>query len=376
MHLALWAAMVIIAVCVLEGRPRPGVTGVRLAVTVALAGCLVTLIVAVVSRAPGKSPTAVAAVPLLLGVSGNVLAFFQPSGLMEIPVSAAVGMLFARLPPRQALVLAAPLTAAIAFITGDVAFAHFSILAGLAAALLCVTLGGSCVLARQARLGQDRTELLLAELEDSREAEARAAAVAERGRIARELHDVLAQSLSALAIQLEGARKLAERDQADPALRQLIVRSGELTREGLTGARQAVAALRGEDLPTVDQLTALVGRCRHDLALPITFSVDGQPRQLSPTENLALYRGTQEALTNAARYAAGSPTTVLLRYAPRATTLTVTDQGSDATAPTTEAWTGGGNGLRGIRERIERVGGRTWAGPAGQGWTVEMEIPA
>ncbi len=387
LHLVLWVVMGLITVSVLQDRPRPGVTGVRLGITLALAGCLVPLIVAALSRAPGPPRASLVAVPLVLGVSGSVLAYLQPSGLMEIPVSAAVAMLFARLPPRSAFVLATPLTVAIAFITADTAFSHVSIQAGLAAALLCVTLGASYVFSRQARLGQDRTELLLAELEDSREAEARAAAVAERGRIARELHDVLAQSLSALAIQLEGARKLAERDDADPALRQLIARSGELTRTGLSDARQAVAALRGDELPTLDRLTALVNQCRRDLALPITLTVSGRPRALPPTENLALYRGAQEALTNVARYAPGSPTAVLLRYTPGATTLTVSDQGPAAAAngdggaggviaPPAQAWTGGGNGLRGMRERIERVGGRTQAGPEGRGWTVEMEIPA
>ncbi|MBC3839413.1 hypothetical protein GXW82_01925 [Streptacidiphilus sp. 4-A2] len=87
-----------------------------------------------------------------------------------------------------------------------------------------------------------------------------------------------------------------------------------------------------------------------------------------------------------ARYAPGSPTAVELRYTATVTTLTVADQGAAPTAPGATgaatitapagSWTGGGNGLRGMRERIERVGGRTQAGPTAEGWTVEMEIPA
>ncbi|WP_051818558.1 sensor histidine kinase [Streptomyces sp. NRRL S-1813] len=387
MHLALWGVMVLTTASVLQSRPHPGVAGEGLVISLALAGCLLSLALAALARGTGKSEAATAAIPLILGAGGNVLALLQTTSMMMVPVATAVAMLFARLRPRLAVLLAAPLTVANAVITAYVSPARNAVQNAGASALLCVVLGVAYVFARQARLRHDHAELLLAELEDSREAQARAAAVAERTRIARELHDILAQSLSALSVQLEGARKLAERGTVDPALHQLIVRSGELTREGLADARRAVAALHGDEVPMVDQLTTLVGRCRRDLALSITLSVAGQPRTLTPEANLALYRGTQEALTNAARYAAGSPTTVVLRYTPQATTLTISDHGRAVGAdhngteagvpvPPVEAWTGGGNGLRGMRERIERVGGRIHAGPAEQGWTVEMEIPA
>ncbi|MBZ4318183.1 sensor histidine kinase [Streptomyces huiliensis] len=386
MHLALWVILVFTTLSVAQGRPRPGLTGERLAVSLALTACVASLAVAALTRR-GKPEAVTVGLALVLGAGGSVLAFLQPGSLMIVPVSTAVALLFSRLRPGLAVVPAVPLTAGITAVSAYVSTSGNPFQAGAAGALLCAVLGAVCMFARQARLRHDQAELLLAELEDSREAQTRAAAVAERTRIARELHDVLAQSLSALAVQLEGARKLAERGQVDPTLHQLIVRSGELTREGLSDARQAVAALRGDEAPVADQLTALVGRCRRDLALPITLSVAGHPRALAPEANLALYRGAQEALTNAARYAPGSPTAVVLRYTPEATTLTVSDQGRSAgagvdggvdgvPAPPAEAWTGGGNGLRGMRERIERVGGRTHAGPAGEGWTVEMEIPA
>jgi signal transduction histidine kinase len=105
---------------------------------------------------------------------------------------------------------------------------------------------------------EDRTRLLLAQLQDAREAEAAAAALAERGRITGELHDLLAHSLSGLAIQLQGVRKLAGREAVSEALRAAIDRSAELAKAGLTDARQAVSALRGEQLPASAQLDALV----------------------------------------------------------------------------------------------------------------------
>src|SRR5205085_8522189 len=130
----------------------------------------------------------------------------------------------------------------------------------LAATLLCALLGLVASFLKQARTSQDTTELLLAQLEDAREAELRAAAVTERGRIAAELHDVLAHSLSGAAIQLQGTRKLAERDETSPQVRAAIDRAGELVRDGLANARQAVGALRGEQLPSVAELESLVSR--------------------------------------------------------------------------------------------------------------------
>ena len=120
--------------------------------------------------------------------------------------------------------------------------------------LLCLLLAVTGQFIRRGRQSQDRTELLLAQLQDAREAEAAAAALAERSRIAGELHDVLAHSLSGLAIQLQGARKLAGREAVSEPLRAAIDRSAELTKAGLADARQAVSALRGEQLPTLDQL--------------------------------------------------------------------------------------------------------------------------
>ena len=93
----------------------------------------------------------------------------------------------------------------------------------------------------------------MAQLQDARDAEAAAAALAERGRIAGELHDVLAHALSGLAIQLQGARKLADAEDASAGLRAAVARSADLAKEGLTQARQAVGALRGDRLPPVTQ---------------------------------------------------------------------------------------------------------------------------
>jgi signal transduction histidine kinase len=231
---------------------------------------------------------------------------------------------------------------------------------------------------RRGRESQDRAEMLLAQLEDAREGEAAAAALAERGRIAGELHDVLAHSLSGLAIQLQGARKLAEREPVGPGLRGAIERSAELAKAGLADARQAVGALRGDRLPTLDQLGALVEDFRRDTGADATLRIHGTPRPLPAEAGLALYRGAQEALTNIARYAPGAGTAITVRYQADRILLSVEDHAApDKTEPRESvlADAGGGHGLAAMRERASRVGGTARAGPTPDGWLVELEVP-
>jgi signal transduction histidine kinase len=231
---------------------------------------------------------------------------------------------------------------------------------------------------KQSRESQDRTELLLAELEDARDGLAEAAATEERARIASELHDLLAHSLSGAAIQLQGARLLAERQGAEPRVRSALDRASELVKEGLGEALRAMSALRGDQVPAVEQLDRLVQSFREDMNVDATFRIEGNARPLSAEASLALYRGAQEALTNVARYAPGAPTSVVLRYAAGRASLSVVDR---AVAGTQRAGNGlhelgGGRGLTGMRERVERAGGRMEAGPTADGWRVELELPA
>jgi len=242
-----------------------------------------------------------------------------------------------------------------------------------AVVLLSALFGLVAFFMKEARANQDRSELLLAQLEDARDVELEAAAVGERGRIAAELHDVLAHSLSGAAIQLQGARKLAERERTSPQVQAAIDRAGELVKEGLTNARQAVGALRGE-LPGVAQLESLVATFRADTDAEVTLRIEGDARVLAPDASLALFRGAQEALTNIARYAPGAATSVVLRYGSDRTTLSVEDSPAQPTEPAL-AGLGGGRGLAGLRERVERAGGSLRAGPTELGWRVELDVP-
>ena len=201
------------------------------------------------------------------------------------------------------------------------------------------------------------------ELHQSRTAHAESAALAERGRVARELHDVLAHSLSALALQLEGARLLAQSRDTDPEVVESLQRAHHLATNGLSEARQAISALRGDDLPAIEDLAGTFPGA--------TFTVTGTPREPSSEAKLALYRTAQEALTNVRRHSASERVELNLDYASDGTTLTVSDHGDSAAT-----MNGSGYGLTGMRERAELLGGRLNAGPTDDGFRVELWLPA
>ena len=139
-----------------------------------------------------------------------------------------------------------------------------------------------------------------------RDAQVHAAALDERARIAREIHDILAHTLSALAVQLEGTRLLVEQRPGDPAAVAALERASGLARDGLEETKRAVGALRGDALPGPEALPRLAADFERDTGVPCRFEVEGEPVALSPEARLALYRTAQEALTNVRKHAAAS----------------------------------------------------------------------
>ena len=165
-------------------------------------------------------------------------------------------------------------------------------------------------------------------------------------------------------------------------LTEAIARAAHLVADGLVNAREAVGALRGAGISSVAQLERLVEDCRRDLKLDATLHVHGAPHPLPPGPALALYRGVEEALTNAARHAPGTATQIRLTYLPERTTVSIENtppaSGGDPLAGAAAAplsGFGGGNGLAGMRERIESVGGTMHAGPTERGWVVDLAVP-
>jgi signal transduction histidine kinase len=217
-----------------------------------------------------------------------------------------------------------------------------------------------------------RADRLVVELEESRAAERTAAAFAERSRLAREMHDVLAHTLSGLVLQLDGATLLARVEGSDE-LTATVERAQTLAHDGLAEARDAISALRGDTLPGPERLTELVaehqragGACQ--------LVVTGDPVRLGPEARLAVFRTAQEALSNVRKHAPGAAVDLHLVWRDSGATLVVQDSGGDGHAVLDKA--GAGYGLAGMSERAALLGGRLDAGPADGGFRVELHVPA
>ncbi|MDT0613768.1 sensor histidine kinase [Streptomyces lancefieldiae] len=203
-------------------------------------------------------------------------------------------------------------------------------------------------------------------------AEARTAVLTERGRIARDVHDVLAHSLAGINMQLELADALLETGDLEK-VREANNKAHGLVKESLKQAQWTVHALREDALPLLESLTAMIESAGHHDALTVTGSVREVPARV--TQNLL--RIAQEALTNAARHAPGGGVDVELTFAAASITLRVRNR------PATRAVTpgvGSGMGLIGMRERVALLGGTVGAGPITEGrdqggWQVEAVIP-
>ena len=227
----------------------------------------------------------------------------------------------------------------------------------------------------------EQAEHMLAETQRAREAETHAAALAERARIARDIHDVLAHSLAAVSVNLQAAEGLLASDTLPsdhPELAkavECIDRAGTLTREGLAAARRAILALREDAAPLLDQLASLAAQYRAAGDAAVDFTVTGEPRPLSEQATEVAFRTAQEGLTNARKHAPGQPVTLGLRFEPGHVTVSVANPLPSAGHPGPLAKTGAGAGLTGLRERAALGGGALEAGPADGTRRVWLKIP-
>jgi signal transduction histidine kinase len=361
--------LVVVIYTISTSDPRPSLSGTGLGVLLltVVAGVAWTAFVAVGSRHAGVSAGAL----LMCGMAGAALMTVSSrSGAALFPfitVFAAARVL--TLKPATAV---AGATLACLAATAAPAGRSLTTMLGIGAGLVAAYLGGRTI--SEYIAGREAAELLVAEAQRAREEQARSAALAERARIAREIHDVLAHSLSALAVQLEGARMLLANGDAATALVQ-VEQARALARQGLDETRQAIGALRGDAVPTIALLEGLVHEAREGAEATLKF--EGPPWALAPEVALAVYRVAQEATTNARRHAPGSAIDMRLVYGDGILSLTVTNQLSDGSHPVADVSTrGGGYGLTGMRERAELLGGTLAAGPAGSSWRVELVVPA
>lgn len=214
--------------------------------------------------------------------------------------------------------------------------------------------------------------------ERERDQRAAIATAAERARIARELHDVIAHNVSVMVVQADGAGFAIDTDpeQAKAAMRTISATG----RRALAEMRRLVGVLREDDAPPEEyapqpglaQLEDLIDQVRSS-GMPVELSVTGTPRDLPEGEQLVIYRVVQEALTNALKH--GGPAAsarVEVEYHPYEVVLRVTDDGRGAAAPQGI----GGHGLIGMRERVAMYGGAVEAGPRhGGGFQVTARLP-
>lgn len=220
-----------------------------------------------------------------------------------------------------------------------------------------------------------RQRVLLEQLQEAQAGIAERTRADERSRIAREMHDVIGHALTVTLLHI-GSARLALDDEPDAA-RGSLLEAERHARQSLEEIRSSVGLLREEPadpgeastrpLPGAGDLPDLVAAFRRTGAA-VSCDVVGDATRLSASTGLAAYRIVQEALTNAARHAPGTPSEVRLQVEAGRAVVVVDSAGAPGRRTT-------GNGLIGMRERAEAVGGHLDAGPAGTGWRVEAVLP-
>ena len=371
------AAIAFVVTTSFQARPAPGGHGAALGVAIALVAFCAAVIALMWLPEPGRAVRlamlliAVASPAVLIGLQGNGAGFlgvFPPIALaalvLPVPLSAAVAGAAAAAVSAAWVVGGGTPVAGI--VLNDFAIAAIYLLS---------------VFARRLRESNRHAELLLIELEQTRAAQAQAAMLAERQRLAREMHDVLAHSLSGLVLNLEMAKLLAGQGGAGPGVGDAIDHAHRLAKSGLAEARRAIGMLRDDALPGPERLPELAAEFERASGVTCRLKVTGDERELGADGRLTFYRVAQEALTNIRKHARPSRVEIRLAYEPAGTRLAIEDLGGPggtaAAAGGTAAATGGaGYGLTGMKERAELLGGTLTAGPTEGGFLVELWAPA
>lgn len=333
----------------------------------------------------------------LLMIAGGAVAAVPTNGLAIAPAFAGIVMLLGR--------ASRPLPLGVLAGIGGVALIAIGALLAPAFPLLLLGMEGVFALAgilgfsrRQSRLSDATTRLLLEERVAFEQERARSATLAERSRIARDIHDVLAHSLGGLVIQLDAVEALLEADEIGPAKKR-VADARALAASGLGEARRAVDALREPDSAARAAVTtADFERSLHDLVAShrslggeVGFTERGEGHPLDAAQAEALTRGLQESLSNARKHAPGERVEVSLEWLAPRVQLTVTnrmpqrahpsnrlnaDRASADRASADLATTGGGHGLTGMRERLAALprGGALQAGEADGNFVVTLDV--
>ena len=320
-----------------------------------------------------RSPTVVLA---LTGGSGLLLEALHYRNAGGMAVIVALYTVAAQCNRRRAVIsLLATAVAVAVVIRIDWANVHFErVLANYVLFATAWVLGYS-IQTRRHYLAE--VEARADRLERDREEDARRAVAAERARIARELHDVVAHNVSVMVISAGAARRVMDTSPADA--KEALASIEDTGRSALAEMRRMLGMLRGAEegaamhpQPSVDQLDALVDLVR-EAGVEVDLEVEGGRRPLASGVDLSVYRIVQEALTNTIKHAGSARATVRLRYGPETVQVEVDDDGRGASAlPTGEP----GHGLVGMKERVTLFGGQLDVGPRrGGGYRVRATLP-
>lgn len=370
-RVAPFAFVAVVALTFTSGR-NPGLP-VRDLVTVLAVGGFALGILGVLTARRRRVVIRIVLAVALVASSGALMVAQPAAGLAGL--LAGLVLLPPRVPDRL------PIAWSIVVITGlavvAVVVGRGAPLGALFSAIAIVGFPGMTLLARRLVQAGDQAERLLTELEGTRAAQAEAARLAERQRLAREMHDVLAHSLSGLILQLDGARMLVAEESCDRRLPEILERAHHLGKSGLDEARRAIGLLRDDDLPGPDRLADLAAQFQLVNGIPCQFMASGQVRELPAEAGLAIYRVAQEALTNISRHAQPQRVEMRLCYEPGDAHLAVEDFADQAELAELAPGPGGaGYGLTGMRERAELLGGQLTAATTDDGFRVELRIPA
>ena len=372
--------LVMVAVTVPFATPHVGEGAQGIAIGIALGVSVLAWIAWMRAR---ERYTAVVVALAVMAAAGGTLA-----GLSTLSTAVAVGcVVTSAAGSRLDFEISAALTMetiAAFLIAGIAVGAPLGTLVGYPAAFIGLWAFG--LTRREYLLRAEQAEQALEQARRAHAAETQAAALGERARIAREIHDVLAHSLAAVSVNLQAAEGLLSELPGDrPELAKAIEcveRAGAFTREGLAEARRAILALRdGGDgaaapRPLAEQLQALAGQYHVDGDTPVEFTVTGDPRPVGAEAGLTVYRTVQEALTNARKHAPGQPVAVALQFSPSRVTVDIRNPLPPAGAARPLAGAGTGYGLVGLKERAALGGGSLIARPTGGEWRVSLTMPA
>lgn len=304
-----------------------------------------------------------------------------PGGTGLISAMLAMGYVGYAAPPRRSMLA---VTAAVAVFVGtDVALHGVAWDSVFFPAVFYPARWAGRLVSRE-RERSARLVELTAQLDAQRESAAWAAAQEERARIAREVHDAVAHSVSVMTLQIGGLRRqlddtLAER----PAEREVLLGLERLGRETVQELRSLVGILRAPGpaessrapVPSLSRAAEVVRDVRA-AGLDVELEVVGETRELPRALDLSAYRILQEALTNVLRHAPGSTARVRLEYTPDGVHITVRDDGGRVAVEGTPGHDGvGGHGLVGMRERARMFGGTLAAGRVDGGFEVRAHLP-